>query len=469
MKLLYAASESVPFVKTGGLGDVVGSLAVALKKKFQDVRVILPRYRSIDLNDLEHIADITVGLSWRNQHCGIYTAKADGVTFYFLDNTYYFGRESTYGHFDDAERYAFFSKAVLEALLYIDFKPEVIHCHDWQAALIPVFYNAFYQHNERLSGIKTVMSIHNLQYQGSYSPQVFGDILALPDDFWGYMSFYDSINYLKGGIECCDYITTVSPTYANEIRTSEYGWGLEDVISYFSYKLRGILNGIDTNEFDPKKDELIYKSYTKASQVGKAENKRMMQEYCSLPVNPEVPLLAMVTRLTPQKGIELVLERLDDIMQRGVQFVIIGTGDARFEDALKKAQERYEGLKVFIAFDNSLAHKLYAAADIFLMPSLFEPCGLAQMIAMRYGTLPLVRETGGLIDTVVPFNKFSGEGNGFSFSGYSSLSMLEVLDIALSTYSYKETWKVIVKNAMSGDYGWSKAGLEYINLYKEIV
>ena len=475
MKVLFAASEAVPFIKSGGLGDVAGALPPALRKKMIGARVVLPLYQEIpqEMKDTMHfVKEIWVPLAWRSQYCGIFEAKVGQVTYYLLDNQYYFGRRGLYGHFDDAERFAFFSKAVLEIIQYIDFQPDVIHCNDWQTAMIPIYLNHFYKTiGAPYKDIKTVLTIHNIQYQGVFPDNVTEYVLGLPREYFtgGYLDFGGCVNFLKAGILSADWVTTVSPTYAEELQYEFYGYGLQDIIRSERAKVSGIINGIDYNFNDPEKDPHLFKNYSVDDLEGKEENKIRLQEMLGLPVNPNIPMIAMVTRLADHKGLDLVASVLYEILSEDVQFVVLGTGSWEYEDMFRKAHESYpQKVSVNLTFNTDLAQKIYAGADLFLMPSKNEPCGLSQMISMRYGTLPIVRETGGLKDTVEPYNEFTGEGTGFSFHDYSAQDMLHVIRNALNTFYEKDAWTKLMKNAMSKDFSWNIPAREYLALYRLI-
>lgn len=472
IKVLFAASEAAPFIKTGGLADVMQALSQALVKKKVDARVILPKYQTIPYElqkQIKHIKHFTVQLGWRNQYCGIEECEYNGVTYYFIDNQYYFGREGVYGYFDDAERFAFFSKAVLETLNHIDFIPDIINCNDWQTALIPIYYNAFYSY---LGNIKTVLTIHNLEYQGVFDGNVAGEVFGLGDNYFHpyCLEHFGDVNTLKGGLYTCDYITTVSPSYSSEIQTPQHGYGLDGVIRECSYKLKGILNGIDISEYNPWSDAYLAKRFSKAKPAGKAANKIMLQRQLGLSENQDIPLVAIVGRLVHHKGLDLINEALGEIMAMPIQLAVLGTGEQLYERILCDTALRCPGkMSAQIRFDSELARRIYAGADLLLMPSISEPCGLSQLIAMRYGTLPLARETGGLKDTVIPYNQFTSEGNGFSFSG-GAYELAHVLKNAVELYyNNHEAWNTLMANAMQGDYSFTKSAGVYAQLYKELI
>ena len=475
MKVLYVAAEAVPFAKSGGLGDVAGALPAALRKKLVGVRVVLPLYQEIrqDLKDqMRFVKEMWVPLSWRSQYCGIFEAKVNGVTYYLLENQYYFGRRGFYGHFDDAERFAFFSKAVLELMQHIDFQPDVINCNDWQTGLIPFYLNKFYRESADVyRNLKVVYTIHNIQYQGIFSPDIVENVLGLDwgDYAGGYIQFDNCVNYMKTGVMAADWVTTVSPTYSNEIQTAYYGHGLQNLLQQENAKLSGIINGIDYEVYNPETDKHLFKNYTLDTFEDKVVNKTELQKILNLPVNPDIPMIAMVTRLVDHKGMDLVAAVLNDILYDDVQFVVLGTGDWRYEELMKNAAAQFpRKVSANITFNSDLAQKIYAGADIFLMPSQSEPCGLAQMISMRYGTIPVVRETGGLKDTVIPFVSWEGTGNGFTFAAYNAHDMLHVIRQAEETYRNKEQWKAVTTNAMKTDFSWNGPAREYLALYRKL-
>ena len=470
MKILFVSSEAVPFVKTGGLGEVVGSLSKALRKNGLDVRIILPKYVSIPAEYKKNTIlkkKLTVPVGWRQQYCGVEKVKYKPV--YLLDNEYYFKRDNLYGYYDEAERYAFFCRAVLEALPHLGFDPDIIHCHDWHTGVISVFLKAHYQYNEYYKKIRTVFTIHNLKYQGIFPREVLYDLLGLGDEYFNIdaLEFYGNVNFMKGGIVFSDVITTVSPSYAEEIQTPYFGEGLDGILRVHKKKLHGILNGIDYKEYNPASDKHIWVKYDSNSIQKKAQNKLKLQQELNLLQSEDTPLIAVVSRLVEQKGIDLIQCVFNEIMDMDVQMVILGTGEARYEEFFRWMAQRYpEKLSINILFDNALAHKIYAAADLLLMPSRFEPCGISQMVALRYGCLPIVRETGGLKDTIIPYNEYTGEGNGFSFRNYNAHDMLYTIRRAVGFFSKKEVWFKIVKNAMATDCSWDKPALEYMKLYE---
>ena len=475
MQIVFASAECAPFVKTGGLGDVAGSLPAALVRAGAEVIVMVPKYATIKDEykaQMEHFSDFYVSLGWRNEYCGLEKLEHDGVTYMFIDNERYFARDYPYGFFDDGERFAFFSKAITESLQHLPagFECDILHCNDWQTALAPVFLREFYQGLPLYDRVKTVFSIHNVAFQGQFSDTVMEDILGvahLPAAASQLRCDACSINYMLGALRYADAITTVSPTYANEIQTPEFGEGLDGVLRERSYALQGILNGIDVAGFDPATDKRIAANYTVEDRSGKAVCKAKLQEELGLEVRDDRPLMVMVTRLTRQKGMDLVMYALDRILAGGVQVAVLGTGDRDYEDGLRYFQDKYPGtMAARIEFDPALSQRMYAAADMFLMPSKFEPCGLSQIIAMRYGTLPIVRETGGLKDTVIPYNEFTGEGTGFSFSNFNGDEMGDaVFRAARLFWDNRDAWNQLVTQAMSQDFSWTRSADKYLDLY----
>lgn len=475
MQIVFASAECAPFVKTGGLGDVAGSLPAALVRAGAEVIVMVPKYATIKDEykaQMEHFADFYVSLGWRNEYCGLEKLEHDGVTYMFIDNERYFARDYPYGFFDDGERFAFFSKAITESLQHLPagFECDILHCNDWQTALAPVFLREFYQGLPLYDRVKTVFSIHNVAFQGQFSDTVMEDILGvahIPAAASQLRCDACSVNYMLGALRYADAITTVSPTYANEIQTPEFGEGLDGVLRERSYALQGILNGIDVAGFDPATDKRISANYTVDDRSGKAVCKAKLQEELGLEVRDDRPLMVMVTRLTRQKGMDLVMYALDRILAGGVQVAVLGTGDRDYEDGLRYFQDKYPGtMAARIEFDPALSQRMYAAADMFLMPSKFEPCGLSQIIAMRYGTLPIVRETGGLKDTVIPYNEFTGEGTGFSFSNFNGDEMGDaVFRAARLFWDNRDAWNQLVTQAMSQDFSWTRSADKYLDLY----
>jgi len=476
-KILFAASECMPFVKTGGLADVVGALPKEIRKNDVDIRVILPLYSAIDDKwraQMTHLHSFYVDLGWRHQYVGIESLVLNDVTFYFVDNQQYFARNYIYGMGgDEGERFAFFCRAVMEALSRIDFIPDIIHCHDWQTGMIPVLLRSQYAHLPGFENVHTIFTIHNLQYQGIFPIDQIEDLLALGD--WAYTSdkleFFGMCSFIKGGLVFSDKITTVSPTYSQEIQTSYYGERLDGLLCSRVEDLSGILNGIDTTEYDPEHDKMIYHNYTQATFSEKVRNKLALQEELGLKVDPDVPLIGLVSRLSGQKGLDLIERVLQEIMNLGVQVVVLGMGETRYMDLFNWAQWKYSGqLAARFQMNHELSHKIYAGADMFLMPSMFEPCGLSQMISLRYGTLPIVRETGGLRDTVLSYNEYTGDGNGFSFLNYNAHDMLHVIERAVGIYrENKPVFNMLAQRAMGGEYGWDQSALKYVGLYDELL
>lgn len=475
MQIVFASAECAPFVKTGGLGDVAGSLPAALVRAGAEVIVMVPKYATIKDEykaQMEHFSDFYVSLGWRNEYCGLEKLEHDGVTYMFIDNERYFARDYPYGFFDDGERFAFFSKAITESLQHLPagFECDILHCNDWQTALAPVFLREFYQGLPLYDRVKTVFSIHNVAFQGQFSDTVMEDILGvahIPAAASQLRCDACSVNYMLGALRYADAITTVSPTYAAEIQTPEFGEGLDGVLREHSYALQGILNGIDVAGFDPATDKRIAANYTVEDRTGKAVCKAKLQEELGLEVRDDRPLMVMVTRLTRQKGMDLVMYALDRILAGGVQVAVLGTGDRDYEDGLRYFQDKYRGtMAARIEFDPALSQRMYAAADMFLMPSKFEPCGLSQIIAMRYGTLPIVRETGGLKDTVRPYNEFTGEGTGFSFRNFNGDEMGDaVFRAARLFWDNRDAWNQLVTQAMSQDFSWTRSADKYLDLY----
>lgn len=472
-KVLFVAAEALPYVKTGGLADVAAALPKALLKENYDVRVVMPLYFNIPdkfRTTMQYLGCCYVALAWRYQYCGVFTQKYDGVTYYFLDNEYYFKRNGIYGHYDDAERFAFFSKAALEALPIMDFTPDIIHCHDWHTGLTPVYLDVYYRNSPYCKNARTVFTIHNIQFQGKYGNEICDDIIGLPADKKSLVQYQNCVNYMKGAIECSNKVTTVSPTYAKEILNSYYSFGLQDILGARKYKLCGIINGIDVDLNNPATDKALFKNYDKDTVADKAANKKGLQQMLNLDQNPNVPVIGMVTRLTEQKGMDLIANVFEEILSKGIQMVVLGSGDWKYESLLKDMQKRFpDKLRAVLGFSGDLASKIYAGADIFLMPSKFEPCGLSQMISMRYGTIPVVRETGGLKDTVVPYNGATKEGTGFTFYSYNAHDMLYAIERAVGLYyDYKDDWKQLVQNAMSQDFSWNNICKQYIALYENL-
>ncbi len=467
MKILFAASEGLPFIQTGGLGDVIGALpkSLASADPDADIRVVMPLYESIDRSDLEFINSIYVSLSWRNQYCGIFSKTADGVTYYFIDNEYYFKRVGCYGHYDDGERFAFFSKAVLSILPVVDFRPDIIHAHDWQTALIPIYLKTLFSLNDYYRDIKSVFTIHNIEYQGKYDMAILGDVFDLPGYDAHIVEYDDCINLMKGALECADIISTVSPSYAEEIKNPYYSHGLSPVILRNSGKLLGILNGIDINFYNPAIDKDIFKRYNIKSIDKKVENKKELQKMLGLPVNANIPMISIISRLVSHKGIDIVAEAAENLLYNNIQLVILGKGDRDYEMFFENLQRRYpDKVVAYIAFEPKIAKKIYAASDMFLMPSKSEPCGLAQMIASRYGTVPIVRETGGLRDSI--HDCTLGEGNGFTFIDYTADNISNAVNRALHLYYDKKNWNNLIAEVMNTDFSWNNSAAEYLKMYR---
>lgn len=471
MKVLYAASEARPFAASGGLGDVAGSLPQAIRARLVGCRVVMPLYESVpqELRDeMRFITSFSVPVSWRRQYCGVFEARSGGVIYYLLDNQYYFKRAGLYGHYDDAERFAFFSRAVLEMLEHIDFCPDVIHCNDWQTGLVPVYHHLFYREREGYQHIKTVYTIHNIQYQGKYGMEILGDVFGLPDTAASLVEQDGCINLMKGGIETADQVTTVSPTYAGEICDPWYSFGLDSILRARGWKLRGILNGIDTVSYDPATDPVIAANFSAEAPAGKAADKEALQRELGLPVRADVPLIVMVTRLVSHKGLDLVKYVLDELLQEDVQFAVLGSGDWTYENFFRGVKERhFDKFCFYEGFFPDMARKFYAGGDIFLMPSKSEPCGLAQMVACRYGDLVVVRETGGLKDSIVDCGEEGGFG--FTFKTYNAGDMLAAIHRAMGAFHNKTDLPVLRRRAMERDFSWGRSANEYIRMYRALV
>ena len=471
MKVLFASSEALPFAMSGGLADVAGALPKALRKRVIGCRVVMPLYETVSeelRSQMRFITSITVPVAWRRQYCGIFEAKVGNVTYYLLDNQYYFKRPNLYGYYDDAERYAFFSRAVLEILPYIDFKPDIIHCNDWQTGMVPVYLDMFYKFDPFYADIKTVFTIHNIQYQGKYGHDLLEDVLGLPKENSDVVDYDGCVNIMKGAIMCCDKITTVSPTYSKEILDPYYSHGLDYVLKDKQDKLTGIVNGIDVDVYNPETDAMIFKNFSASDMSGKAVNKAELQKALKLPEREDVPLIGIVSRLVEHKGFDLVKAVFEELLQEDVQFAILGSGEWTYETFFYEMSKKYPdkvGLK--LGFVPDLAHKIYAGADIFLMPSKSEPCGLAQMVALRYGTIPIVRETGGLNDTIR--DSGDGLGNGFTFKNYNAHEMKDTILRAVDGYKNKEGWGILKNRAVSCDNSWNASAGSYIALYKELL
>ena len=475
MKVLYVAAEAVPFAKTGGLADVAGSLPKALKEDGVDVRIIMPKFGKIPeeyRDKMEHVYDGELNVAWRSKYVGLDKYELDGVTYYFVDNEEYFNREGFYGYDDDAERFSFFCRAVLNLLPAMDFWPDVINTNDWHAGLVNVFLKLEHMGDERYEKIKTVYTIHNLKYQGVFPKNVMADVLGLDWKYFnnGDLEFYDAVNFMKGGIIYADHVTTVSKTYANEIQYPYFGEHLDGLLRARQDDLTGIVNGIDYDAYNPSTDKMIFKNYDDTTLDRKRDNKTELQNKLGLPVDRNVPLVAIVSRLVEPKGMDLVVRMMDEILQHEhIQLVVLGTGEKRYEDWFKGLAWRFpKEVSTNIYFSNELAHRIYASADIFLMPSKSEPCGLAQMIASRYGTVPIVRETGGLYDTIKPYNTVEQTGNGITFKTYNAHDMLDAIRRSLALYADKSEWKTLVSNAMNEDFSWSASAKKYIEMYNRL-
>ncbi len=471
MKVLFATSEAKPFAASGGLGDVAGSLPHALRVRLIGCRVVLPLYESVpqELRDsMTFLTSFSVPVAWRRQYCGVFEAKYNGVIYYLLDNQYYFKRPGLYGHYDDAERFAFFARAVLEMLLYIDFKPDILHCNDWQTALIPTYYTLFYGDREGYENIRTIFTIHNIQYQGKYGMEILEDVFGIPQSAKSIVEQDGCVNLMKGAIETANKVTTVSPTYAQEILDPWFSHGLDPILRMREWKLTGILNGIDTDLYNPETDPDIYAHYTAEDPSGKGENKRALQERLNLPQQPDVPMIGMVTRLVSHKGLDLVKYVMDELLRENLQMVILGSGDWVYENFFREMQGRFpQNFRYCAGFVPELAQKIYAACDIFLMPSKSEPCGLSQMVACRYGAVPVVRETGGLKDSITDCG--DGAGNGFTFKTYNANDMLYAIYRALGAYANEQDWPVLVERALRCDFSWGRSANEYMRLYRELL
>ncbi|HHX49111.1 MAG TPA: glycogen synthase GlgA [Clostridiales bacterium] len=477
MKILFVSSEAGPFVRTGGLGDVIGSLPKTLSQLGEEVGVVLPLYEEISAdfrNKMEFIGSLVVPLGWRQQYGGLFKLEWENVSFFFVDNEYYFKRKGLYGHFDDGERFAFFSKAALELLPLMSFgkkqtPPDIIHCNDWQTGLVPVMLDSFYRDIDYYKHIKTVMAIHNIEFQGEMDKYVIDNVFGIPASHTSIVEYKGNANMLKAGIESANKVVTVSPTYANEIKDPFFAHGLEDIIRARSFKISGILNGIDVDLYNPEKDKALFAKFSAKNPQKKAVNKKELQKLFNLPQKANVPLIGMVTRLTSQKGIDLVIRVIHDILSLDLQLVVLGTGDWKYENALNDIVSQYPTkMASAIYFSADVASKIYGGADMFLMPSKFEPCGLSQMMSMRYGTIPIVRETGGLKDSVTPFNPETKKGDGFTFLTYNAYDMLDAIKRAVGTFANKEEWSALMKNVMAKDWSWERSAKEYIALYKSM-
>ena len=471
--VLFVASEGLPFIKTGGLADVIGSLPKAMAKKGDyDVRVIMPLYSGIDAgmrNNFAFVTNFNVGLAWRNQYCGLFSCRIDGVTFYFIDNEYYFSRDNIYGAYDDGERFAFFSKAVLDTLGVLDYYPDIIDCNDWQSAATVIYLKTLYADKFGFSEIKSVFTIHNIEYQGKYGMDTAADLFGFPESAYGAIEFDGCLNLMKGAIQLADKVVTVSPTYARELQDPFFASGLENIIKANEYKITGILNGLDLELYDPETDKALFANYSAANLAGKKTCKRELQKMLGLPVRDDVPVIAVISRLVSHKGLDLVKCILDELLYEDVQFVVLGKGDVDYEGYFKYMEGRYNyKCRALIAFNRDMASKIYSGADILLMPSRQEPCGLSQMIACRYGTIPVVRRTGGLADSIKAYNEDRTEGNGFAFTNYNAHEMLYVIKDAIFTFAKKDEWKKIVEYAIKSDFGWDKSSKKYIELFDSL-
>lgn len=474
LKVLFASSEVFPFAKTGGLGDVAGSLPKAISNLGTDIRVVMPNYGSIASKykaSMEFLGYIYIDLSWRHQYCGILKLVYDEITYYFLDNEYYFNRSELYGDFDQAEQFTFFSKALIEMLPIIGFKPDILHCNDWQTGTVSLLLKANYRNNPFYNKIKTVFTIHNLKYQGIFSKEVLPNLLGVN---WEYFTpygieFHDCVNYMKAGLVYSDTISTVSPTYAQEIKNSFYGENLNDILIHRSNDLYGILNGIDYKKNNPETDPRLYAQYSADNISKKYENRRQLQEELGLPVRPDVPIISVISRLTAQKGFDLIECVLEEMLQMDIQFILLGKGDEHYKYVFENAQYWHKDkVSANITFSDTLAQRIYAGSDMFLMPSLFEPCGLGQIFSFRYGTVPIVRETGGLNDTVLSYNEYTGDGNGFTFANYNAHDMLNTIKRAVYYYNNKkDVWNLLVQRGMKADFSWNKSAQAYLDMYND--
>ena len=473
-KILFITSEVYPFIKTGGLGDVAYALPKELNRQGYETRVMCPLYKDIPQqykDNMVKVCDFTVPVGWRNQYCGLFRTELDGTTFYFLDNEFYFLRGGAYGYYDDGERFAFFNRGALEAILHMDdFAPDILHINDWHTGMIPVLMRHFYYGTK--AHCKTLLTIHNLKFQGIYPKQTLTELLCLNDSYFteDKVKFYDCISFMKAAIVFSDYVTTVSPTYALEIQNDFFGEGLNGILNKYNHKLKGVLNGLDYEINNPKTDSKIFANYSYAKPDNKTVNKVELQKQLGLVQDPNMPMIGIVSRMTAQKGFDLVIAMIEQIMQENVQLVLLGTGDSKYEDVFRYYAHRYpERVSANLYFSDELARRIYAGSDLFLMPSLFEPCGLGQLIALRYGSIPLVRETGGLKDTIEPYNEFENKGNGFSFTNFNAHDMMNVIRYALNVYrNNKENWQKLIKRAMRCNYSWEKAAKNYIDIYENL-
>ena len=474
-KILFVSSEAAPFITTGGLGEVIGALPKALYDAADDVdvRIVMPFYEEIMTKfkgNIELVGKTYVDLGWRHQYCGIYTSKIENVNYYFIDNEYYFKRADCYGFFDDGERFAFFGKAVLDILETIDFIPDILHTHDWQSALVSVYLRTTYSSKPEFKDIKTIFTIHNIEYQGKYNMSILYDIFDIPYDYKKVLEFDGEINLMKGAMMCSDIISTVSPSYAKEIHDFHYSYGLDPIVNMQSTRIRGILNGIDINSYNPVTDENIHKCFDVDSIDKKVENKLNLQDKLYLPKDKDIPMICIITRLVRHKGIDLLVGAMNEFVELPLQFVLLGKGDREFELVFESFQERYpDKIRAIIDFDNQLSRMIYASSDIAIMPSKFEPCGITQMIASRYGTVPIVRETGGLKDSIVPYDAESDGGNGFLFAEYESEKVVEIIKKVIDVYNNKEEWSKLVNRVINWDFSWKKSAEEYLKMYDELI
>ncbi|WP_456277882.1 glycogen synthase GlgA [Bacillus sp. AK128] len=474
MNILFAVSECLPFAKTGGLADVAGSLPSELKNLGSTVSVIMPLYGTISQehkNQMEYMDSFDVEVGWRRQYAGLKKLVENGITYYFIDNEYYFKRDSLYGYYDDGERFTFFSKAVLEAIPYLDHSSTILHCHDWHTGIIPFLLKEYYHHLPVYKPIKSVFTIHNLHFQGLFPKEILHELLNVDERYFkkDYLEYHGLVNFMKSGISSADFVTTVSPTYCEEIKTPYFGEGLDGLLREKDEQLIGILNGIDDTFYNPEDDSFIQAMYSLQSIEVKAQNKRALQQHFQLREDPSIPMIVLISRLTKQKGLELVTHIFHELLNEDIQFIVLGTGEDSFEHFFQEMSYTYpDKVRAYIGFDEKLAHMAYAGGDLFLMPSKFEPCGLGQMIAMKYGTVPIVRETGGLNDTVKPYNESTRVGNGFSFSHFNAHDMLFTIKRALGFYQTKEHWSTIVSQAMSEDFSWSQSAFIYNQLYSKL-
>ena len=475
MKVLFVASECSPFAKTGGLGDVIGSLPAELARLGADVRVLMPKYASIAghyRERMELVSNCEVPVGWRRQYCGLERLVEDGITYYFIDNEYYFKRPKLYGYYDEAERFAFFNHAALAALKLADFRADVLHCHDWQSGMVPLLLHAHWRHDPFYRDMRTVFTIHNLKYQGIFPRSILGDLLNLGDEYFTIdgVEYYGNVNFMKAALNFSDFLTTVSPSYAEEIQYPYYGEGLDGLLRKRKDRLRGIVNGIDMESYNPADDPHLFARYEGFDPERKRENKLGLQRMLGLPQRGDAPMIGIVTRLVEQKGIDLIAHVLEDILRMDVQLVVLGTGEYRYEELFRNAAWRHpDKLAACITFDDGLARKIYAASDLYLMPSKFEPCGISQLIALRYGAAPIVRETGGLRDTVLSYNEFTGEGNGFSFTNYNAHDMLYTIGRAVRFFREPEHWRRIGRNIGNSRYGWQESAKQYMEIYEMLL